>query len=193
MMTITPLVSEFIAIGELQDVTIKSDGRVKYLLLSTEQEDYSIKVAKDQPKKLGKQLKLGCKLEVKGMLKRKPKEDRGEYKAYSIKILELPAVEETPHVEISTTKSSKSKKTKAKARVLICKKSNCWKKGGQEVYKQLVSELEARGIKEQVDIKTTGCLKKCKKAPNMIVLPDKEQYVRVKPKQISTIVERHLV
>ncbi|MGD1919560.1 MAG: (2Fe-2S) ferredoxin domain-containing protein [Pleurocapsa sp.] len=147
-------------------------------------------MAKDQPKSLGKQLQLGCKLKVKGMLKQKIKQDRAEYKAYSIELLGLPVVEETTQADISTAKPSKSKKTKAK--VLICKKSNCWNKGGKEINKQLVSELENKNITEQVEIKTTGCLKKCKKAPNMVVLPDKEQYTRVKSKQVPVIVEKHL-
>lgn len=191
MMTITPLISEFTAIGELQDISLKSDGRVKYLLLSTEEGEYSIKVQKDQPKSLGKQLKLGSKLKVKGMLKQKVEKEKSEYKAFSVELLNPPTVEQSPQVEISTVKSTKSKQKKA--RVLICKKSNCWNKGGKEVYQQLKSELENKGIADQVEIKTTGCLKKCKKAPNMVVLPDKKQYVKVKPKQISTIVEEHLV
>jgi len=189
MMTITPLVSEFIANGELKELTTKSDGRVKYLLLSTEREEYWIKVAKDQPKKLGKQLHLGCKLEVKGMLKRKIEEDVSEYKAYSIKVLSTPAVKEVPQAKVATAKPKKSQKTKAKA--LICKKSNCWNKGGKEVYQELKSELEKRGIREQVEIKTTGCLNRCKKAPNMVVMPDKKQYVKVKAKQISAVVDQH--
>ena len=193
MMTITPLVSEFVAIGQLQDVTIKSDGRVKYIVLSSDREDYSIKVAKDQPKKLGKKLQIGCKLKVKGMLKHNPKKNVSEYKAYAIELLSPAKIEELPKIQVATTKSTKSKKSKkTKAKVLICQKNNCWKKGGQAVYQELKSELEKRGIAEEVEIKTTGCLKKCKKAPNMVMLPDKEHYVRVKPKQVSNLVEKHL-
>lgn len=193
MMTITPLISEFVAIGELQDITSKSDGRVKYLLLSTEEDDYSIKVAKDQPKNLGKQLELGSKVKVKGLLKQKIKQDEAEYKAYSIELLSAPTTSKKPS-GVSVIQPRKSKKTTKsnKPKVLICKKSNCWKKGGKEICQKLASELENKGIKDQVEIKTTGCLKKCKKAPNMIVLPDKKQYIRVSPKQISSIVEKHL-
>ena len=191
MMTITPLISEFVAIGELQDINLKSDGRVKYLLLSTEEGEYSIKVQKDQPKNLSKQLKPGTKLKVKGMLKQKVKKETSEYKAFSIELLSVPTVKQNPQVQISTVKSGNSKKKKAK--ILICKKSNCWNKGGQEVYRQIKSELASKGVAEEIGIKTTGCLKRCKKAPNIVVLPDKKQYVRVKPKQISSILEKHLV
>ena len=192
MMTITPLVSEFVAIGELQDITIKSNGRVKNIVIFTDREYYSIKVAKDQPKKLGKKLQLGCKLKIKGMLKRNPKKNISEYKAYAIELL-TPAKVEPAKVKANSSKPAKSNKSKkTKAKVLICKKNNCWKKGGQSVYQELKSELEKRDIADDVEIKTTGCLKKCKKAPNMIMLPDKEHYVKVKPKQVPNIVEKHL-
>ena len=197
MMTITPLISEFTAIGELKDLTVKSNGRVKYLLLSTEEQEYSIKIPKDQPKKLIRQLQPGCKLEITGILKNKLKKEEVEYKASAIKLLAAPTTEvsgsevpqlETPATKNSTTKSSKSKTGK----ILICKKSNCWKKGGRESYEVLKNELNKRGLSEDVDIKLTGCLKKCKKAPNLIALPDKKHYIKVKPKQVSTIVEKHL-
>ena len=198
-MTITPLISEFTAIGELKDLTVKSNGRVKSLLLSTEEQEYSIKLPKDQPKKLIRQLQPGCKLEITGILKNKIKKEEVEYKASAIKLLAAPTTEvsgiEVPQLETlaskkSTTKSSKSKKSSGK--ILICKKSNCWKKGGKESYEVLKNELNKRGLAEEVDIKLTGCLNKCKKAPNLIALPDKKHYIKVKPKQVSTIVEKHL-
>lgn len=191
MMTITPLVSKFTAIGELQDLTVKSDGRVKYLLLSSDEDEYWIKVAKDQPKNLGKHLQPGCKLKVEGMLKQKIAKDKAEYKAYSIQLISAPETIATPVIESHKAKSDKPKKTKTKAKVLVCKKSNCWNKGGKKVCQQLETELEKRGIRELVEIKTTGCLKKCKKAPNVIVLPDKKQHVRVSPKQVPAMVEEH--
>lgn len=182
-MTITPLVSEFKAIGELKNLEAKSNGRVKYLLLSANNEEYWIKVAKDQPANLAKQLQPGCKIKVSGMVKHQIHEDQVEYKALAIKLLETATLEPF----------QKSKKSKAQAKVLICQKSNCWNKGGKASCETLKQELEKQGISDQVDIKMTGCLKKCKKAPNVIVLPDKKHYVNVKPKQVSAIVQKHFV
>ena len=198
MMIFSPLVAEFTATGELKDLTVKSDGRLKYILLTVEgKEDYWIEVSKDRSKKLGKQLQPGCKIEVKGILKRKIKKEKIDYKAYKIKILTPPPVVATlkTSVEPSTKKTDKTKKSKKKstARVLICQKSNCWKKGGKESYQKLQQELEKKGISEKIDVKLTGCLKKCKKAANMIVLPDKKHYVNVKAKQIPTMVEKHFL
>ncbi len=208
MMTITPLISEFTAIGELKNLTVKSDGRVKYLLLSTEGKEYSIKIPKGQPKKLISRLEPGCEVKITGIVKQKPKKQRIEYKASSIKLLTAPAGGVTqlkaPKAKSSSKKSSditgrsafrgnlETTPAKSSAKILICKKSNCWKKGGKASYEALKTELAQKGISDSVDIKLTGCLKKCKKAPNLIALPDKKHYTKVKPKQVATIVEKHL-
>lgn len=191
MMTITPLISEFTAIGELKNLTVKSDGRVKYILLFTDGKEYSIKIPKGQPKKLISQLEPGCEVKITGILKQKPKKERVEYKASSIKLLTAPSNEVT-QVKAPKAKVSAKKSKKPLAKILICKKSNCWKKGGKKSYEALKTELEQKGIADDVDIKLTGCLSKCKKAPNLIVLPDKKHYLKVKPKQIAKIVEQHL-
>lgn len=82
---------------------------------------------------------------------------------------------------------------KPKAKVLFCQKSSCWKKGGKKACKALKAELKERGIHNEVEIVKTGCLKQCGKAPNMVMLPDRVGYSKIKPKQISKLVDKHLV
>ena len=82
---------------------------------------------------------------------------------------------------------------KPKAKVLFCKKSTCWKKGGKAACKALKAELKERGIQNEVEIKTTGCLKRCGKAPNMLMLPDKASYSNIKPKKMKKLIDKHLV
>ena len=82
-------------------------------------------------------------------------------------------------------KSSNAPAVKPKAKVLFCKKSTCWKKGGKAACKALKAELKEQGLDEVVEIKTTGCLKRCGKAPNIIVMPDKAAYHKIKQKQDS--------
>ena len=82
---------------------------------------------------------------------------------------------------------------KSKAKVLFCQKSTCWKKGGKAACKALKAELKNRGLAERVEIKTTGCLKKCGKAPNVVMMPDKARYSKVKPKQVTKLIDKHLV
>lgn len=177
MVALQPLVSTFTLVGKLEDLAIKSDGRVKYLLLSTEQEEYWIKVSKDQPVNLSQQLQPGCSLKVTCMKTNKIHKGKVEYKAYGIKVLNTPIVKQTCN--------------KTSAKVLFCQESTCWQKGGKAACELLQAELQQRGIAEQVQIKTTGCLKKCKQAPNLVILPDRVNYSRVQPQQIPTLIEQY--
>ncbi|MDJ0569780.1 MAG: (2Fe-2S) ferredoxin domain-containing protein [Pleurocapsa sp. MO_192.B19] len=178
MVALQPLVSEFTVVGKLEDLNIKSNGRIKYLLLSTEQEEYWIKVPKEQPLKLSQQLQLGAWVKVTGMRKREIHKGQVKYKAYSIQVL--------------PTSIAKVPTVNTKVRVIFCQESTCWNKGGKAACQLLKAELEQRGISEQVEIKTSGCLKKCKQAPNMILLPDRVNYSRVQPQEMSELIDKHI-
>lgn len=174
-----PLVSQFNITGRLEDLRVKSNGRVKYLLLSDNEKDYWIKVPKEQPEFLSQHLKLGCVLKIAGMQKHKIHQGKVEYKAYGIELLAPPPLKQA------------SDKTRAK--VLFCQSSSCWNKGGKAACELLQEELERRQITEQVEIKTTGCLKKCKQAPNIFMLPDKIYYGQIQLQQIPSLIDKHLV
>ena len=87
MTVLQPLVSEFTITGRLEDFVVNSKGRVKYLYVSSAEEDYSIEVAKEPKNNLGKYLKPGCYLKVGGMRKYQPHRDEISYKAYKIELL----------------------------------------------------------------------------------------------------------
>jgi (2Fe-2S) ferredoxin len=90
------------------------------------------------------------------------------------------------------TKNTKNKCSVPTAKILICQKSDCRKRGGDAVCKALQQELEQRGLKEQVTLEKTGCLKKCKSGPNLVILPDKTRYSKVEPEAIPVLIEQHL-
>jgi NADH:ubiquinone oxidoreductase subunit E len=182
MVVLQPLVSEFTLVGKLEDFVIKSNGRVKYLQLSTEGREYWLKVAKESNYILSKHLQIGCQLKVTGMQKNKLHKGEIEYTAYKIELIAQPVTRNLETTSIPT----------AKAKVLFCQKSTCWQRGGKAACELLQAELKNRGIEERVEIKTTGCLKQCEQAPNMVVLPDRVRYSRVHPKQILALIERLL-
>lgn len=187
------LVASFTMTGKLEDLATKSDDYLKTLKLLTEHGEYQIKVAKEIRKKLSKKLQSGCSIKVMGMRKYKLKKGEFEYKAYDIEILSKPKVEKPVTQSTNSAVATKSK-AKAKAKVLFCQKSTCWKKGGgAAVCEALKAQLQSKGIADRVEIKTVGCLKQCKKAPNLVVMPDKARYSKVKPKQMSGLIEEHLV
>lgn len=194
------LVSPFTVTGKLKDLTTKSKNTIKTLKLVTEQEEYQIKVAKEIRTKLSKKLQTGCSIRVSGIRKYKIKKGKFKYKAYDIEILDkpvtqaknssnIPLVEDQPALE----SFPHSPTTKPKAKVLFCKKSTCWKGGGKTACEALKAQLQSRGIADSVAIKTVGCLKQCKKAPNIVVMPDKVRYSKVKAKQMASVIEEHLL
>ncbi len=185
-------VSSFNLSGKLSKIKLEKH-KIKYIKLATEQNKVWIKIGKKLRKQIS-QLPLESKLEVAGKLKQYPKTGKVKYKAQTITVLpqnlEQSAKIKTKQVSLLPVFDSK---TKSKAKVLICQKSNCWKKGGKQVFEELESVLSDRNLSEQIPIRKTGCLNKCKKAPNLVMLPDKAHYTKVKPKQVADFVEKHLI
>jgi NADP-reducing hydrogenase subunit HndC len=77
--------------------------------------------------------------------------------------------------------------------VLVCGGTACQSSKSEEIYKNFISELEAAGIKEDVQVVKTGCFGFCEKGPIVKILPDESFYVEVKPTDAKEIVAEHLV
>lgn len=77
-------------------------------------------------------------------------------------------------------------------KVMVCSKSKCWKRGGQAICGALSQELAERGLADQVALKTTGCMGKCKSGPNVVFMPDKARYGGVSPRVVPELIDRHL-
>ncbi|NJL52110.1 MAG: (2Fe-2S) ferredoxin domain-containing protein [Hydrococcus sp. SU_1_0] len=145
----------------------------------------------------------GCQLEIRGRAKQESKAgkiNKIKYKAQTIIIIATDSLEELnapiqakAQIASLLTVLDGKIQPKPKAAVLICGKSNCWKKGGQKVCGAIESVLSDRDLTQQIPIKKTGCLKQCKKAPTLIMMPDKTRYSKVQPKQAREMVEQHLL
>lgn len=157
MVALQPLVSEFTIVGRLSDLEINSKGRVKSLYLSTPEADYTMEVAKEQGNVLSTYLKPGCHLKVTGMRKNKLHQTEISYRAYYIELL--------PEPEISSDQPLQTNKPKIK--ILVCQGSSCRRKGSSNAGELLRAELQGQNMSEEVEIKTTGCWKQCKQAPNV--------------------------
>ncbi|MGF1541972.1 MAG: ferredoxin [Pleurocapsa sp.] len=159
--------------------------------LSTEGGEYWLKVAKESKYLLSQKLHLGCKLKITGMQKNKLHQGEIEYTAYRIELIVDTTSITTDKITAPPDLEANFQSRRTKVKILFCQKSTCWQQGGKAACELLKAELENRGIREQVEIKTTGCLKQCKQAPNMVVLPDNVRYSRVQAKQISALIARH--
>ncbi|MCA6510851.1 MAG: (2Fe-2S) ferredoxin domain-containing protein [Pseudanabaena sp. M109S1SP2A07QC] len=82
------------------------------------------------------------------------------------------------------------KKKNDLACILICQKSDCWQSGGKEIYQRLEEELRDRGLSNRVQIQKIGCQKRCKQAPNLVIMPNKAHRY-VKSSQVESLLNRY--
>ncbi|WRH67716.1 MAG: (2Fe-2S) ferredoxin domain-containing protein [Planktothrix sp. GU0601_MAG3] len=141
----------------------------------------------------------GYQVKVTGQKKQDFKTGKIKLKATQVLSSSKPISTLTPSVsfnsqihqdsEIPLTKPSVI--TVKPAKILVCQKSDCRKRGGDRVCAVLEKELAQRGLEDQVTIQKTGCLKKCKAGPNIVMLPDKTHYGKVESKQIPVLIDKH--
>ena len=77
--------------------------------------------------------------------------------------------------------------------VLVCGGTACCSGGGDKIVEAFAKELEAAGLKEKVQVVTTGCLGFCEQGPIVKILPQGTFYVQVKESDVQEIVKEHLI
>lgn len=77
--------------------------------------------------------------------------------------------------------------------VLVCGGTGCESNKGDDIYQNLIKEIDAQDLKNDVQVVKTGCFGFCEKGPIVKVLPDEAFYVEVKPEDAKEIVAEHLV
>lgn len=180
----TKKVTPFRIVGQLVGLTIKEGTKIKYLRVAIANREYWFKPSKDVRQNFETVIVPGVWLEIFGY-SQMGKSGKLKLKAEQVKLTGTPTVEEIP--DIASTPAIKENVC-----ILMCQKSDCWKRGGKQVYQTLEANLAEQGLREQVKIKKTGCLKQCKKGPNLVILPDKARYSRVKPQDVPELIHKHL-
>jgi len=184
------LISDFKVVGQLLGFVIKEGDKIKYLRVTVNNQEYWIKPAKEIRYNLNPHITPGCWIQISGTRKFDLKKGKLKLKADVVELANIPQfsqniVNDPP---LQTAKLNNSKKPC----ILVCQKSTCWQRGGREICQKLEQNLSELGLKEKVQIKTTGCLKQCKKGPNVIMMPDKTHYSYVQPQQIPKLLEKHI-
>jgi len=77
--------------------------------------------------------------------------------------------------------------------VLVCGGTACCSSGGEKIVEAFARELESAGLKDKVQVVTTGCLGFCEQGPIVKILPQGTFYVQVKVDDVKEIVAEHLV
>ncbi|MGD1872747.1 MAG: (2Fe-2S) ferredoxin domain-containing protein [Mastigocoleus sp.] len=179
--------SEFYLEGSFQELIIKDGYKVKGLLLNTASGERYIKLAKPLRAAFNWNLPKGTHLQVFGIKKTKFKTDEVTFKAERIvsgQSLIPPLAEELTKEKANPTKG------KAQAKILVCQKSSCMKRGGKALCQAMEAAISDRGLEDQVAIKGTGCMKTCKAGPNLI-MPDKTRYNKIQAKEVNALMDRH--
>jgi (2Fe-2S) ferredoxin len=159
------------------------DHKLKYLRLATSTGEQQIKLSKALRPLLYRSLTPGAQVQVSGLQKLNPKQGTLKLKATQV-------VSKSTK-ELSTAPATSPDLPAAKpACILICQKSDCCKRGSRQVAKALETELRDRGLADQVTVKATGCLKRCKEGAN-VVMPDKSRHSRVRPQTASALLDKH--
>ncbi|MBD2495652.1 (2Fe-2S) ferredoxin domain-containing protein [Nostoc sp. FACHB-280] len=182
-------ITEFCLEGRFIDFVIKDGYKLKGLKLETSEGECYVKLAKHLRAAFDWRLPKGTWLQVVGTKKYDDKKSEFTLKAERVMAarsdLGRVALQEPPANTVAKVKSAKAKQT-----ILMCQKSDCWKRGGKEVCQAFEAALSDRGLEDQVTIKGTGCMKNCKAGPN-VVMPDKTRYNRIKPSEVASVMDKH--
>lgn len=183
--------SEFCLEGRFLDFVIKDGYKLKGLLLSTSEGDRYIKLAKHLRDAFDLRLPPGTWLQIVG--EKKYDKKTGEVKLKAERVMassaEVEKREEALPIPTENKKEKSAKSAKGNT-ILVCQKSSCMKRGGTKLCQSLAASISERGLEDQVDIKGTGCMKKCKAGPNLI-MPDKTRYSKIQAEQVSTLMDKH--
>ena len=206
-------VSEFSLEGEILSLIIEDGYKLKYLRICSDHGiEFLVKLCKELRESLSSVLTPGLRVLVTGEKQLNSKNGKLKLKAYSLKLsdrnndrasqpLELanapvafvtsPRAIDNKSIPSGTASKTAVTSAKTKAKILVCQKSDCQKRGGAAVCKALENALNARGLEGEVTVQGTGCLKQCKAGPNIVLMPDKTRYSRIKPTEIPGIIDKH--
>ncbi|MBF2075991.1 MAG: (2Fe-2S) ferredoxin domain-containing protein [Synechococcales cyanobacterium C42_A2020_086] len=201
--------SEFILEGRFLGFAAEDGYKLKLLRISTSTGEYRIKLPKELRPRLYYSLTPGEWIQVSGYQKCHLLKGTTKLKAYHVvpalptavdpslveqrplptprlQSVVSPPVSPTPQHQANSQANSNAKK----ATILVCQKSDCCKRGGSAVMRALQASLDERGLAEEVVIKGTGCMKRCKAGPN-VIMPDKTRYSQIRPEAIPDLLEKH--
>ena len=87
----------------------------------------------------------------------------------------------------------KSKRKPNKSSISVCVSTGCVALDAPKVKEALIAELEKQGLKEQVEIKETGCLGFCEQGPRVTIYPEEICYFKVKPEDAPEIIAKSIL
>ena len=174
LLTLSEINLEGHFLGFVGDIPKKS----KHLRLAIPSGDVLIKVPKKLRASLSLSLGLGEQINVYGVSKLNTHTGKIKLKAYQVTPVGICLNE---NIQLPT-----------QARIKVCQKSGCLKRGGKGLLSDLEKTLCDRGLLDKVVIEQTGCQKCCGTAPNCVLQVGKKKYKNIHPEAIASLLESHL-
>ena len=197
---------EFHLVGTASKFSLKKGGKVKSFELETPKGNFCFKIPHKLHKRLNCQLYPNATLEVQGKVNICPKKAKIKLKLEKIRLISPSPTPPPFNLESFNSTASEnsvilennatvenSQTSERKGKILLCKKSSCWKRGGKAIYEKITEELQEQGLEDSVTIKKTGCMGHCKSAPNLVVLPDKARYKCFDKEQVNNLIDNHFL
>lgn len=186
----------FILEGTFRGCIGQKPHKATSIVLEVEQEQLAIKLPKELQATLPEyQLRPGHQIRCIGRSQVDLKAGVVKLKAYQLFRLFPPTETHhptviTPTVTVSPRKLAPLPRHKP-AKILICRKSGCKKRGGQTLVSTLEKILKEHNLHNQVEIQYTGCQKRCKKAPTLTIMPGNYRYDKLSLASIRTVIAEH--
>ncbi|ANV87493.1 (2Fe-2S) ferredoxin domain-containing protein [Picosynechococcus sp. PCC 7117] len=205
MITLAVHHRSFTFVGTASNFKLGKHQRIRHFDLQTDHGSYRFKIPSKLHKRLHFQLELHSKLEVRGIIWRHPKKSKEKLEIQHIALLSesqgatpnesfgdrpLETADSTGNEDTNIAENPCAK-TNGPQKIVLCKKPTCWKRGGQLIYDRLQQAIRDQDIADQVSIETTGCMGRCKKAPNLMVMPDKQKYSNFPPNAAADLIHHH--
>ncbi len=187
-------ISTFSLEGRFLNFILEDGYKIKHLYLATAEGELCIKLSKEARASVNGVLAPGSWIGIVGEQSVDLVTGEVKYKAFLINQAVARRGENlavtSPQMALPMKSEAEKSKAQRPATILMCQKSDCMKQGGKALCQALQETLSDRGLQDQVTIKGTGCMKKCKAGPNL-VMPDKTHYSRISARDVPKIVDRH--
>lgn len=163
--------------------------KAKTISLEVEGELFAIKLPKELRSPLRFQVQPGDRLRCIGRSQLDDKGQTVKLRAYQVFAL-APGVAGQPADALAIEPPPANAEPEAKrAKILICSKGGCKKRGGESLVTALKQALRDRNLHNRVDIQYTGCQKHCSKAPTFTI--GQHRYSQVRLPRLGALLDRH--
>ncbi len=177
--------------GRFEGFTAGGKSPFKYLSLQSDDEQHLVKLPKSVRLMLFRYLQTGDWIRVVGTESIDQETGEPRLKAQEVVRIKPLEVVATPINKTQDHKVPRARKKQSTPKILICQKSTCRKRGAGQVCHEVETALAAHGLTDTVQVKLTGCMDKCKAGPNLVVMPHKQRYTKVKPEQVPGLIAQH--